>query len=201
MVHSTPDERYIARLIDGDSETENHFVSYFGDLLLIKLRSRLRSRPQVDDVRQETLLRVLFALRRKGGLERPDRLGAFVNSTCNHVIQELFRARAHSAPMPENLQERADSAPSPESELISQERLGVVRKVMDELPERDRQVLKHVFFYGTPKDKVCRQLEVDREYLRVLVHRAKNRLREMLQTTRFFGGRIETGMDHPSRGR
>jgi RNA polymerase sigma-70 factor (ECF subfamily) len=74
------DQSYVTRLTDGDADTERHFTRYFGDLLVIKLRARLRSSHLVEDVRQETFLRVLNVLRNKGGLQHPERLGAFVNA-------------------------------------------------------------------------------------------------------------------------
>ena len=41
------------------------------------------------------------------------------------------------------------------------------------LPVRDRSILKAVFFDERDRDDICRQFGVDREYLRVLLHRAK----------------------------
>jgi len=55
-----------------------------------------------------------------------------------------------------------------------------VRTAMTALPEKDRQVLRWLFFEERDKDDVCRALGVDRQYLRVLVHRAKARLRDAL---------------------
>jgi RNA polymerase sigma-70 factor (ECF subfamily) len=48
-----------------------------------------------------------------------------------------------------------------------------VRSILAELPERDRRVLKAVFFEERDKDEICRDFGIDRDYLRVLVHRAK----------------------------
>ncbi len=56
------DEAYLKRLRDRDFATEQHFVAYFRKLLVIKLRSRLRSSPAVDDIAQETFLRVFKAM-------------------------------------------------------------------------------------------------------------------------------------------
>jgi RNA polymerase sigma-70 factor (ECF subfamily) len=55
--------RLRATLKDGDPETERHFTTYFGDLLLIKLRARLRNTQTIEDIRQETFLRVLSTLK------------------------------------------------------------------------------------------------------------------------------------------
>ena len=48
-----------------------------------------------------------------------------------------------------------------------------VRSVLDGLGERDRRLLKAVFLEEQDKDDVCRDFRVDRSYLRVLLHRAK----------------------------
>src|ERR1044071_10272839 len=76
--HYSFDGQYVERLIAGDPETERHFTEYFGDLLTLKLRSRLRSPALAEDARQETFVRVLTALKQKGSLANPESLGAFV---------------------------------------------------------------------------------------------------------------------------
>jgi RNA polymerase sigma-70 factor (ECF subfamily) len=48
-----------------------------------------------------------------------------------------------------------------------------VRQVLDELSERDRRLLREIFLEERDKDAVCRDFGVDRDYLRVLLHRAK----------------------------
>jgi RNA polymerase sigma-70 factor (ECF subfamily) len=48
-----------------------------------------------------------------------------------------------------------------------------VREILLDLPERDRLLLKAVFLDERDRDEVCRERGVDREYLRVLLHRAK----------------------------
>jgi RNA polymerase sigma-70 factor (ECF subfamily) len=48
-----------------------------------------------------------------------------------------------------------------------------VREILLELPLRDRSLLKAVFLEERDREDVCREFGVDREYLRVLLHRAK----------------------------
>ena len=57
---------YIERLVAGDTETERHFTRYFGDLLTMKLRSKLRSAALVEDAKQETFVRVLVHAQEEG---------------------------------------------------------------------------------------------------------------------------------------
>src|SRR5579872_3766647 len=80
------DAQYVSRLTEGDASVEHHFTAYFGQFLNIKLRRRGWATDQIEDIRQETFLRVLQVLRQKQGLEHPERLGAFVNSVCNNII-------------------------------------------------------------------------------------------------------------------
>src|SRR3984957_16228002 len=87
------DASYVEKLRAGDAHIEGHFVNYFSELIRLKLRSRLNSKEAMEDVRQETFMRVLTLLRDKGGLRQPDRLGPFVNSVCNHVLFEHYRSQ------------------------------------------------------------------------------------------------------------
>ena len=178
------DEEYVTRLTRGDTEIERHFALYFGDLLLIKLRARIRSPQLVEDARQETLLRVLNVLRKKGGIEHPERLGAFVNSVCENVMCEFFRSDGRFQQMAENAPEPVDEAASADSSFVTSERKAAVREVLDNLGDTDRRVLRMLFLEERDKDEVCRELKIDRDYLRVRVHRALARCRTAIQKSK-----------------
>ena len=176
-------QEYLQRLRDGDPETQRHFTTYFGGLLNIKLRNRVRSPQLIEEVRQETFLRVLLIVRRDG-IAHPERLGAFVNSVCNNVILEVFRSEARVVPMPENVPEVVDDAPNPEVIFDSGQRRRQIENVLASLPHKDRDLLRQVFIEERDKDEICRNFQVDREYLRVLLHRAKARFRNAVEQTR-----------------
>ena len=174
------DRSYVERLIAGHPETEQHFTTYFGSLLSLKLRSRLRSAALVEDAKQETFVRVLTVLRSEKGLATPESLGAFVNGVCNNVLFECYRASARAGPLddePEPVDTRRASA---EQMLLSGEERERVRAVLLRLPEKDQTLLRWLFLDDRSKDDICHLLNVDRNHLRVLVHRAKKRFRELL---------------------
>lgn len=173
------DPEYVSRLKDGDLTTQRHFTRYFGELLSIKLRSRLRSQHLVEEARQETFLRVLTTLKHNG-LDQPDRLGAFVNSVCNNVLFELYRAESRTSNLAEDAPEPLDERPNPESGFVTRQRKVIVERAMKELHPKDRELIQKVFIEERDKDEVCRDLQVDRDYLRVLLHRAKIRLRTII---------------------
>jgi RNA polymerase sigma-70 factor, ECF subfamily len=63
---------------------------------------------------------------------------------------------------------------------VSRERKDLVRSILEELPEKDRRILRAVFLEDVDKAEVCKRFDVNRDYLRVLVHRAKIRFRAAL---------------------
>lgn len=172
------DADYVRRLIAEDPETERHFTEYFGDLLSLKLRSRLRSPALVEDARQETFVRVLTALKKKGSLASPESLGAFVNAVCNNVLLETYRSSGRTASLDDEPAEPEAGEPSAEWRVLKFEERVKVREAIAGLPERDRDLIRWLYFEDRTKDDVCRELNVDRAYLRVLFHRAKQRFRE-----------------------
>jgi RNA polymerase sigma-70 factor (ECF subfamily) len=174
------DRAYLERLTAGDPETERHFTRYFGDLLSLKLRARLRSREQIEDAKQETFARVLTSLKRKSGVKTPEALGAFVNSVCNNVVFEIYRSGTRTVPLEEDFDAADERQPGPDSAITASEDRERVRAALLALPQKERDLLTWLFFEGREKDQVCRELGVDRDYLRVLLHRAKNRFREQL---------------------
>ena len=61
--------------------------------------------------------------------------------------------------------------------LQSQEAAKKVREILDGLSERDRRLLREVFLEERDKNAVCRDFGVNREYLRVLLLRAKEQFK------------------------
>jgi RNA polymerase sigma-70 factor (ECF subfamily) len=177
---ATFDASYVNKLRAGDAPTEQHFITYFSELILLKLRSRLRSREQIEDVRQETFSRTLSLIRSEGGLRHAERLGPLVNSICNNVLMEQYR----SSNRVEALEDKTaallvETRPNALSIVISDDTRKLVRHVLNGLSGRERSLLKAIFLEERDKDEVCGELGVDRDYLRVLLHRAKASFRGM----------------------
>ena len=174
------DEAYLVRLRKGDPSTEAHFVAYFSQLLQLKLRARYLPPEAVEDLRQETFTRVLRTLRADGGLRDATRLGAFVNSVCNHVLQEHYRVGHKDISLDPSHADIPDKVLNLEKVVIALEIQAKVRKLLLQLPRRDQAILRAVFLDENDKDEVCARFGVKRDYLRVLIHRAKEKLRSQL---------------------
>ena len=168
------DEAYVRRLAEGDLSTVEHFNRYFGELIFIKLRARQFSAHLIDDIRQETFLRVFQVLRRDG-LRQPERIGAFVNTICNNVILEFHRSGSRLS-FTDQTPEVVDKTAPAEHELIDRERRAHVRQVLAAMPAKSQKLLTAVFLDERSPDDVCEEMGVDRNYLRVLLYRARTQL-------------------------
>jgi RNA polymerase sigma-70 factor (ECF subfamily) len=172
------DDDYVSRLRAGDRWTEEHFRSYFEQLLKIKLRRRLSSPEAIHDVRQEVFVRVFKTLRAPdGGLRDARKLGAYVNTVCNNVVLEQYRQTTRTEPLTDTHLDLATSEDI-ESAIVNNEERERVHRIVEGLPPRDRNIIKALFFDERSNDDVCAEFRVDRGYLRVLVHRAKEKFRE-----------------------
>ena len=189
------DQDYLRRLASGDAVVEHHFSSYFGDLLLLKLRARIRSTQLIEDIRQETLLRVLQTVR-KAGVEHPERFGAFVIGVCSNVMMELFRGETRHEGWASEF-EPADDRVDLEVPLVNQQRRRQVDRILEELPERDRELLRMFFLEERDKSEICKRFKVREDYLRVLLHRAKLRFRSCIQNQ--FSPRLGLGLAQERR--
>jgi RNA polymerase sigma-70 factor (ECF subfamily) len=91
------------------------------------------------------------------------------------VLLEYYRSSARHAPLADD--EDAPEIPDAKVDILggvmTRQTADTVRNILDDLGERDRRLLKEVFLEERDKDDVCRDFGIDRNYLRVLLHRAK----------------------------
>ncbi len=176
------DRDYLERLRGSDPATERHFTRHFRELIRLKLRGKIRSPQLVEDISQETFLRVLVALRKEHGLNDPERLPGFIHAVCKNVTLELLRFDTRHPLIPENAPEPPAPLADPDEPIVNEERKVLVREVLDQMSDRDRAILRLIFLEEIDKQEVCRRFQVDSGYLRVLLHRAKQRFRRALDS-------------------
>jgi RNA polymerase sigma-70 factor, ECF subfamily len=174
------DSEYMRRLAEGDPSVEEHFTTYFGRLLFLKLRGRVRSAQLAEDIKQETFLRVLRQIRSQRGIDQPERLGGFVNGVCQIVMKEFFRSESRHPQLREAAPDPPDRTIDLEGALVDDERKRMVHSVLAELPSKDRTILRMVFLEDMDTGEVCATMRVSRGYLRVLLHRARQRLKKIM---------------------
>src|SRR6185312_1488044 len=172
------DDDYLRRLGARDPATEAHFVAYFSERLRITLRARGIDSHTIEDVRQETFCRVLVAVR-AGNVNNSGGFGAYVYSVCKHVLSESRRDNVRYQHDPLDSTDVPDDHLGLEELMQRQENGKHVRAILAALPERDSHLLQARFFEDRDNDEVCGDFGVDRDYLRVLIHRALHKFGEL----------------------
>jgi RNA polymerase sigma-70 factor (ECF subfamily) len=70
---------------------------------------------------------------------------------------------------------------SPEASLLASETMGLIQRAIDRLPPAQRQVITLRDVEGWPAEEVCNILEISETNQRVLLHRARSRVRSALE--------------------
>lgn len=172
------DAAYVDRLRQKDPTTQRHFFAHFRSVLVTRLQYKLRSPQLVEDVAQETFLRVLAHIEKGTVIEK---LPAFLHSVSQNVMLEFLRGEKRHMPGREEMPELPDDAAGAHDRLVTKERKQAVRQILDTMPEKDRHLLERLFLDEADREEVCAEMQVDGDYLRVLLHRAKNKFRESLE--------------------
>jgi RNA polymerase sigma-70 factor (ECF subfamily) len=189
------DEKYLQALAARNEDAENYLIAHFSRPVRLSLCARLRSAELIEDGYQETFLRVLAYFRSGKTLGNPVSLPSFVHTTCRNTALELLRRETRHDQLPGNAPEPSDSAPNPEGQMVTEERKGIVRQLLKDLPEKDRELLRRVFLEDEDKDSICAEFQIDRAHLRVLLHRACLRFKTtILQWSRGEGARSAAGV-------
>src|SRR5262245_19005469 len=161
------DAAYINALRAGDPATEKHFVDHFSPILLRKLRGNVRTIDQARDLRQETFLRVLSAIRSSREIRKPERFEVFVICVCNNVLREWWREQRRTALLQPVEIDLPGDAPSAYALVHAEETARNVQRVLANLKTEERRVLHALLMDEQDKDEICRRFGVSRNYLRV----------------------------------
>jgi RNA polymerase sigma-70 factor (ECF subfamily) len=179
----TFDDAYIQRLRERDPATVEHFCKYFRNLLSAKIRNWLRSTrstEEIQDVLQEGFLRVL---QRLNDVREASKFGSFVNSTCTYILHEAGRNGNRVVPLEEPFDVADDT--DLDAALDVKRIQAAVRIALACMPIREAEILRAVFIDEIPRDEICRGKRIEQSYLRVLIHRAKERFKKIY--IRLFG--------------
>ena len=171
------DAEYLRRLRDGDPMIVEHFVSYFTKRLTIKLWRRGLSKSAMDDVIQETFMRVFVKLRSPDGIVSPDRFGAFVFGVCKNYLFEQCRVIKRQDQLGDDCFDLPDPDPDVEQMLLRGEQIAKVLRTLDLMKPKEAAILRALFIESLSKDEICKRFSIKRPYLRVVQHRAIARFR------------------------
>jgi RNA polymerase sigma-70 factor, ECF subfamily len=204
LMNGHSDEQILAALKRGDESAFCRLVERHQSLMLRVARRYVRSPAVAEEVVQETWLGVLNGLDRFEGraslktwifriltnraLSRAERerrvtpFSAFVTDEDEPAV-DLDRFRPEGDQWPggwKTFPARWDTLP--EERLIARETLALVGEAIAGLPERQHLVILMRDIEGWSADEVCQALAISEANQRVLLHRARSKVRRSLET-------------------
>ena len=176
--------RIVARITAGDSAAEAELDERYRRGLRLLLRQLCRDAASVDDLVQDTLRLTLEKIRR-GAIEQPERLAAFLRGTARHLAMGHGRGRARfTDAVADELEARADPAAGALESLVAEEDRRRMRQLLNELRSpRDRDVLLRFHLAEEPKEEICSSLGLSADQFNLVIFRARQRFRQLLEAS------------------
>lgn len=171
--------RLVERIRSGDRGAEEELVERFSRGLSLMLRRLARDPALAEDVYQETF-RTVLAKARAGEIREGERLAGFLRGTAKNLLLAEWRKGARLEPDGDAAPAvRVDVAPQLR-QVLRREEAGLVRKLLREMRfERDRQILVRFYLSEDTKHEICADLDVEVVRFKGVLHRARERLREL----------------------
>ncbi len=177
------DALLVAAAREGRQDAYEALFRRHAGAVFVAARSRLREE-DARDVVQETFAR---AYQRLGELRDPERFRPWLLAIARHAAADITRAARWSAPLPDDVDRLPADAPEPDrlSEIAAL--VTLVDGCMATLSKRDATVLALVGHLGFSPAEVAPALGVSMGASRVILHRARSRLRAAVDQS--MGGR------------
>ena len=157
---------------------EQRLALQFSERLRLFAARRLRDTAAGEDVAQETLRRVVEAIR-TNRIENTEAIPGFVFQTARNVCMHWVRSTAREKTAFARL-ERESIVPHETDDalarLISAERAAMVKRAVDRLSSENRQLLGMIYYDGLDTDEIARCLGLNAAAVRVRKHRALQHL-------------------------
>lgn len=190
-----PSEEEIARMLvtriqAGERAAEAELVERYGHGVDYHLSRLTRDKTSREDLVQDTLKLVIEKIR-AGEIRNPELLPRFIRNTARNLYIADYRKKKRRGE-PDSLDAVAEPAnPGEDPQLAVQRRqeAALVRAVIENLgTERDRHLLYRFYIVQDDKLAICADLEVDPVIFNRILHRARDRFKELWQKTNTRGG-------------
>ena len=168
----------VDRIRQGDTEAETELVRQFTYRIFVMSFVRTRDREAARDLVQEVLMAVIGALR-KGQLQDPEKLPAFVHGTARNLINNQLRNETqHPAlePLPDELYQDCIV-----EQLEDAERVRLVHQALEQLGQEDQTILWMTLVEGRKPGEIAAILGFGSDVVRTRKLRALRKVTEFIQ--------------------
>ncbi|MBW4711457.1 RNA polymerase sigma factor [Prevotella histicola] len=157
-------------------------VSFRNDVLPLKnelFRLALRitlNRVEAEDIVQDTLIKVWD---RRFEWESIDSIEAFSLTVCRNLSLDRLRKKENNNDSLEdvNIAEPVASS-NPQDRMIQEDRVSLVRQIIDSLPEKQRSCMQLRDFEGKSYKEIAQVLDITEEQVKVNIFRARQMVKQ-----------------------
>lgn len=179
---SSPDRELVDACLRDEPGAWERFVDHVGPSVVAAVRRVLghADRDAVDDCAAEVMG---LCVARDRALLRGFRGDARLTTWLHVVARRValaWRERTARAPATGALPEAIDRRPGPGELASSLDAFARLRAALDELPERDREVLRRFYLEGQRGPEIGAALGIPSRQVSVALHRARERVRNLL---------------------
>ena len=173
-----PDNRaLVAAVLAGDMDAFATLYRAHVRSVAAAVRDNVRDPETVADVVQDVFVK---ALERLSSLRDPELFGPWLMAIARHAAVDHRRGRARGPVIVEQDADPAATSPGPDTLAELGELAGLVRTCVAALPPRDATALTLVTQLGFGPADIAQSLNVTPGTAKVILHRARNRLRHAL---------------------
>jgi RNA polymerase sigma-70 factor, ECF subfamily len=176
-VEHLSNQELVVRIRQSDAEAEAVLYEKFYARVYFTALSETHSKDDAEDIRAETFLRVIQALR-QGKLRSADSLPSFIVGIALNVIRELVRQK-YRADSLEDYEYDVASDGSLESAFLDAETSRALEEAARQLKPREQQFLRMYYYDELPKEEIARRLGINEERVRLIKSRALQSFRDI----------------------
>lgn len=165
--------------------------SFENDILPLKdvlYRLALRivlSREEAEDIVQDTLIRVW---ERRDTWYQIDSIEAFTVRICrNLALDRIRKASSHNASLEQDNIVEPSTHTTPYERAMQKEKLAIVKRIVDELPEKQRACIQLRDFEGKQYKEIAETLDMSEDLVKVTIFRARQTIRQKFKQTDNYG--------------
>lgn len=166
-------------------------ISFRNDVLPLKnalYRLALRitlNRAEAEDIVQDTLIKIWD---RRDSWDEIESIEAFSMTVCRNLsLDRINRHDNRNASLDDEKVERPATTADPYEHTQQQDRIAMVRSLVDSLPEKQRTCLQLRDFEGKPYKDIARIMGITEEQVKVSIFRARQAIKQKFQQIDNYG--------------
>jgi RNA polymerase sigma-70 factor (ECF subfamily) len=154
--------------------------------VLYRLALRITLRHEdAEDVVQDTLIKVW---NRRDNWQEINDIEAFALTICRNLsLDKIKKANNSEASLDDQSVFLTDRSSNPYERMIQQDRLDWVRRLVNNLPEKQRSCIQLRDFEGKSYKEIAEILKISEEQVKVNIFRARQNIKQKFQEAEKYG--------------